>query len=76
MPVVERVVNEEKLRQLLSEQTESETLDYKETCDLSQKRDQVELATDLGAMPMLGGFVVIGAASHGKLTGPSPRLRL
>jgi hypothetical protein len=69
VPVVERVVNEEKLRQLLSEQTESETLDYKATCDLSQKRDEIELAKDLGAMLMLGGFVVIGADSRGKLSG-------
>jgi len=68
MPVVEAVVNEEKLRQLLSEQTESETLDYKEAFDLSHKADEVELAKDLGAMQFSGGYVVIGADSRGRLT--------
>ena len=69
VPVVEPVVNEEKLRQLLAEQTESETLDYKDVCDLGWKRDEVELAKDLGAMQRHGGFVVIGADSRGQLTG-------
>lgn len=56
----------EKLRQLLAEQAESESLDYKSSCDLRRKSDQVELAKDIGAMRMLGGYIVVGADDHGR----------
>jgi hypothetical protein len=39
MPVIEPNVTKDKLFQLLDEGAESETLDYKETCDLSSKED-------------------------------------
>ncbi len=69
MPVVEPVVNEEKLRGLLAEQGETETLDYKRMSDLSRDADVVELAKDVGAMEVDGGFIVVGADDHGNPTG-------
>ncbi len=67
--VVEPIVNLEKLNQLLALQTEYSTLDFKEECDLSSTRDKVELAKDVGAMSVEGGFVVVGAEGHGTPTG-------
>jgi len=69
MPVIEPNVTKDKLVQLLDEGAESETLDFKETCDLSSKSDQVETAKDTGAMQVDGGFFVIGADSQGRPTG-------
>lgn len=69
MPVIEPVVSEEKLRQLLDEQHESEHLDYKTRICLNETRDVVELAKDVGAMQIDGGFIVLGADNHGVLTG-------
>src|SRR5207253_2450079 len=67
---VEPVVNEEKLRHLLTLQSEYPTLDYKQSCDLTRGlADRVELAKDVGAMSVLGGFIVIGADNRGALTG-------
>ncbi len=39
MPVIEPNVTKDKLVQLLDEGAESETLDFKETCNLSSKED-------------------------------------
>jgi hypothetical protein len=69
MPVIEPNVTKDKLLQLLDEGAESETLDFKETCDLSSKEDQVEAAKDVGAMLVDGGFIVVGADSQGRPTG-------
>ena len=69
MPVIEPVITEEKLRQLLDEQHESEGLDYKSKLSLDETRDIVELAKDVGAMQIDGGFIVIGADDNGNLTG-------
>jgi hypothetical protein len=69
--VVEPRVGEEKLRELLAFGAEAPSLDYKETCDLSAARDRAELAKDVGAMQVDGGFIVIGATSSGI---PSGRL--
>ncbi len=68
MPVIEPVVTDEKLRQLLDERHESEGLDYKSKLCLDETRDIVELAKDIGAMQMDGGFIVIGADNNGNLT--------
>lgn len=68
MVIVEPLVSEEKLRQLLDEQAESASLDYKSECDLRQKSDLVELAKDVGAMQIEGGFIVVGADDHGRPT--------
>jgi hypothetical protein len=68
MPVIEPVITLEKLRLLLAEQHESELLDYKRTLDLTARRDICELAKDVGAMQIDGGFIVIGADDHGQPT--------
>lgn len=68
MPVVEPVVTREKLGELLKEQSESESLDYKTTCDLNDTRHLVEITKDIGAMSINGGFIVIGADNHGNTT--------
>lgn len=67
--VVQRFVGEEKLGELLREQAESPSLDYKRVLDLRDKKDLCELAKDLGAMQILGGYIVIGADDHGTVTG-------
>jgi hypothetical protein len=67
--LVEPVVNGEKLRELLALQTEYSTLDFKECCDLSKTPDQVELAKDVGAMSVQGGFLVVGVDGQGRPTG-------
>jgi Schlafen, AlbA_2 len=67
--VVEPVVNREKLRELLALEAEYPTLDFKSSCDLNDKHDQVELAKDVGAMSVRGGFLVIGVDDRGRLTG-------
>jgi len=67
--IVEPVVNREKLRELLALETEYSTLDFKSGCNLVDKRDQVELAKDVGAMSARGGFLVIGVDGRGKPTG-------
>lgn len=69
MPTIEPVVSEEKLRVLLAEQHESTTLDYKRAADLSVKRTAIELAKDIAAMQVDGGFIVIGADDRGSPTG-------
>ena len=69
MPTIEPSVSLEKLGLLLEEGHESEQLDYKETCDLSETRDTVELAKDVGAMQVLGGYIVVGADDNGRPTG-------
>jgi hypothetical protein len=68
VPVIEPVVTEEKLRQLLDEQHESDLLDYKTKLCLDDTRDVVELAKDFGAMQIDGGFIVIGADNTGTVT--------
>lgn len=67
--VVEPVVNREKLRELLALETEYPTLDFKSGCDLGEKREQVELAKDVGALSVRGGFLVIGVDGQGRPTG-------
>ena len=69
MPIVEPLLNAEKVEQLLSEGGESETLDYKRTLDLNQTCDVVELAKDVAAMQVEGGYIVVGADDSGRPTG-------
>lgn len=63
---METEANRERLRALLDEQAESPTLDYKEACDLNEKRDLVKIAKHVGAMQPLGGHIVIGADGAGR----------
>lgn len=62
-------LNEETLANLLNEGTERDGLDFKSVCDLKNAVDKVELAKDVGAMQMRGGYVVIGADDRGRPTG-------
>lgn len=62
-------VNREKLSELLGVQTELAWLDYKRECDLSQAEGLVEIAKDVGAMGILGGYLVVGADDTGTSTG-------
>jgi hypothetical protein len=66
---VEPVVNREKLLELLAPEAEYPALDFKSGCDLSEKRALVELAKDVGAMSVLGGFLAVGVDGQGKPTG-------
>ncbi len=67
--VVDGVVSEERLAELLALQGEYPDLDYKQKIDLDQKQDLIELAKDVGAMRVCGGYIVAGADNQGRLTG-------
>jgi hypothetical protein len=67
--VLEPVVNSEKLHELLAWEAEYATLDFKASSKLSDKRDQVDLAKDIGAISVRGGFLVIGVDDRGKPLG-------
>jgi len=70
MPVVvEPRVSHEKLLELLAIGTETSKLDFKGTVDLGETRDKVELAKDVGAMMVEGGFIVFGVDGDGQPTG-------
>lgn len=67
--VVDGIVSEEKLAELLALQAEYPELDYKETIDLSTTAGAVQLAKDVGAMRVRGGYILGGVDSNGGLTG-------
>jgi hypothetical protein len=62
-------VSQQKLHDLLAEQAESPTLEYIGDCDLAERRDIVELATEVGAMAAQGGWIVVGVDDRGVPTG-------
>jgi hypothetical protein len=63
-------VSEEQLTYLLALGHESAGLDYKATLDLRETRDLVELAKDVGAMQVDGGYIVVGADDQGRPVPP------
>jgi hypothetical protein len=63
--VVDGIVSDEKLAELLALQAEYPELDYKRSLNLSTTEDAVELAKDIGAMQVRGGYIVIGVDAHG-----------
>lgn len=67
--VVDGIVSDEKLAELLALQAEYPELDYKSTVDLSTTEGKVELAKDVGAMQVRGGYIVVGVDNNGALTG-------
>jgi hypothetical protein len=67
MVIVEPLVSEEKLRQLLDEQAELVSLDYKSACDLRDRGALVELAKDVAVMEVHGV-----SSSSGPTIGASP----
>lgn len=62
-------VTRDKLLELLGVQTELPWLDYKVECDLSGSAGLVELAKDMGAMMIRGGYLVVGADGTGAAVG-------
>ncbi len=67
--VVDGILSDEKLAELLAFQTEYPELDYKSTIDLSTTEGKVELAKDVGAMQVRGGYILGGVDNRGQLTG-------
>lgn len=65
MITVEPNVTEEKLRTLLAEGHECVVLDFKRTFDPDKKSTWVELAKDVGAMQIQGGYIVLGVDDQG-----------
>ncbi len=62
-------VSQQRLLALLGEQAESASLEFVGDCDLSERRDVVELASEVGALAAGGGWIVIGVDNHGGVTG-------
>jgi hypothetical protein len=58
-------VSLEQLSYLLALGAESPTLDYKQSCNPSEPGERMEIAKDVAAMQILGGYLVIGADSSG-----------
>jgi hypothetical protein len=63
------VVSDEKLHELLALETEYPELDFKTTIDTSTTEGLVELAADVGAMQVRGGYIVGGVDGRGKPCG-------
>jgi hypothetical protein len=74
--VVDGIVSDEKLAELLALQAEYPELDYKATIDLSTTAGEVELAKDVGAMRVRGGYILGGVDNQGALTGLLDRVDL
>ena len=62
-------ISEEKIADLLGLEAEHPELDFKRSIDISSSHGAVELAKDLGAMQVLGGYILLGADDRGQLTG-------
>lgn len=69
VPEIEPRVDEEKLRLLLAEGHESPELDYKASCNVRERVELVAICKDIGAMNVLGGYIVVGADDRGQPTG-------
>ena len=67
--VVDGIVSEEKVAELLALQAEYPELDYKATIDVSTTAGIVEMAKDVGAMRVRGGYILGGVNNQGQLTG-------
>jgi hypothetical protein len=67
--VSDGVVSREQLLALLAEHAESATLEFIGDCDLDERQDVVELATEVGALAARGGWIVVGVDDSGAPTG-------
>jgi hypothetical protein len=67
--VLDGRVTDEKLAELLDLQAEHALLDFKRIIDLTKKSGLIELAKDVGAMQVAGGYIVGGVDGHGAPTG-------
>jgi hypothetical protein len=70
-------VTDEKLAELLDLQTEHPMLDFKQVIDLTSTPGVVELAKDVGAFQVAGGYIIGGVDGHGvpngQMDGCDPR---
>lgn len=66
---IEPRVDFSKLEELLAEAHESDHLEYVASCNLDERRDVVELASEHGALAARGGYLVVGADDRGRTTG-------
>ena len=60
-------LNETTLRSLLAVGCEHAELDFKRSCDLTVQRNVLEMAKDVGAFSIRGGYIVVGATDRGEL---------
>lgn len=69
VPPADGIVTDERLAALLRLAAEYDELDFKAAVDLSSTRGEVEMAKDVGAMQVKGGYIVIGIDDSGEPTG-------
>ena len=69
MTTIEPRVDANKLQELLDQAHESDCVEYIATCNLDERRDIVELATEVGALSAGGGYLVVGGNDGGAPTG-------
>lgn len=62
-------VSRARLLELLAVQAELPELDVKQSCDLGDRGELVEVTKDLGAMMIRGGYVVVGVDDAGIVVG-------
>lgn len=74
--LVDGVVSEERLARFLALGAEYDELDFKSTIELSSKRDEVEMAKDVGAMQVKGGYIVAGVDNSGNPTDGMEQIEL
>jgi len=67
--VVDGRVSDEKLAELLDIQTEQPELDFKRIISPATTDGLIKLASDVGAMSVLDGYLVAGVDDHGVPTG-------
>jgi hypothetical protein len=67
---VQPSLSRQQLIHLLEVGHESEQLDYKQECDLSNRKAAMEIAKDVAAMQVEGGHIVVGADDHGNPVPP------
>jgi hypothetical protein len=67
--IVDGLVSGEKVAELLALGSEYPELDYKAVVDLSIKGDTIEMAKDIGAMQVRGGYILVGVDDNGAVTG-------
>ena len=56
----------ERLHEILALGTEYAEVDFKTKIDPSSKESTIELAADVGAMQVRGGYIVVGVDNSGK----------
>ncbi|WP_137293537.1 AlbA family DNA-binding domain-containing protein [Nocardioides dongxiaopingii] len=62
-------VTRDKLMELIGVETELKWLDLKRECDINKSEGKVEIAKDVGAMQIAGGYVLLGVDDDGTVTG-------